>query len=405
MRVTVTLGARSLGLLLVGLAACASERDVISTDCGGGESTYAVSTLHRTLSVERLHLFAGDTLEDVGFGTIHDIAVDPSGRIYVLDSMNRRVSVHDPQGRTLLTFGREGEGPGEFGYPTRLLLAPPDTIKVFDARLFRVTGFSSAGAVLATVNVPAEIQFGQDEEVRFGPGGELYKLGYAGYRESLMAALDGVKGVVRGRNTIETWTPPRADWQRLTEVPGLEVYVDVGESSLHGVRYARRPLWAPAPGGFWHADNSRYEFAKYTSEGTLVCRVRVPWEPARTSNEEREAYYAAEDLAGDSRFTEARRAQIRQDRQDIPFPDYKPVISSSLVAQDGDLWINPVADSAATSETSWHVLGPTGRPKGVVNLPARFRPLHIVGDRVYGRELNELDVHQVAVYRVDIPAT
>jgi hypothetical protein len=38
-----------------------------------------------------------------------------------------------------------------------------------------------------------------------------------------------------------------------------------------------------------------------------------------------------------------------------------------------------------------------------VSLPARFRPLHIVGDRVYGRELSELDVNLVAVYRVDVP--
>jgi hypothetical protein len=388
MRKTVTSVTRSLRLLLIGLAACTSERGVISSDCPGGESTYSLSGLGRTLSVERMQLFAGDTVEDVGFGRIQDVAVD------------------DPEGRTLLMFGREGEGPGEFSYPTRLFLAPPDTIEVFDAFLFRATIFSSAGAVLGTMSPPVEVGFGQDQEISFGSRGEFYKLSYEGYQESLISALDGnVKGVVRGRNTIERWAPPRADWQQLTEVPGLEVYVDLGQGSLHDVRYAKRALWAPARGGFWHADNSRYELARYTSEGALVCRVRVPWEPARTSNEERERYYAAEDLAGDSRSSEARRARVRQDREDIPFPDYKPAISSFLVAQNGDLWIDFGGDSAISSQTGWHVLEPTGRPKGVVNLPARFRPFYIVGDRVYGRELGELDLNQVAVYRVTVPGT
>jgi hypothetical protein len=402
---SVTLATWSLGLLSIGLAACTSERDVISTDCQSGESTYPSAALHRTLSVERLHLFAGDTIQDVGFGRIQDIAVDPTGRVYVLDSMIRRVSVHDPEGRTLLVFGREGEGPGEFEYPTRLFLAPPDTIKVFDASLFRVTSFSSSGAALATISPPAESRFGQDPEIRFGPGGELYKLGFEGYQESLISALDGVKGVIRGRNTIEKWTPPRTDWQKLTDVPGLEVYVDLGQSVILDVPFAKRPLWAPSREGFWHADNSRYELTSYTSEGAEVCRIQVAWERLRTSNEEREEYYAAEDLADDSRFSQRDVARTREDRKDIPFPNYKPAISSFLVAQDGDLWINPVGDSSATSRTSWHVLAPTGRAKGVANLPARFRPFYIVDDRIYGRELDELDVNRVAVYRVTVPAT
>jgi hypothetical protein len=390
---------RSLRLLLIGLAACTSERDIISTDCQPGESTYSLSALHRTLAVERLHLFAGDTLQDVGFGRIQDIAVDPTGRIYVLDSMNRRVSVHDPEGRTLLVFGREGEGPGEFDYPTRLFLASPDTIRVFDASLFRLTSFSSSGVVLTTLSPPAEPQFGQDEEIRFGPGGEFYKLGYEDYQESLISALDGVKGVVRGRNTIETWTPPRTDWQKLTDVPGLEVYVDLGQSVIIDVPFAKRPLWAPSREGYWHADNSRYEFTKYTSQGAVVCRIQIAWDPVRTSSRERDEYYAAEDLADDSRFSQRDVARIRGDRKDIPFPNYKPAIRSFLLAQNGDLWINRIGDSAVTSQTSWHVYSPTGRPRGVANLPRRFRPFYIVGDRIYGRELGELDVNQVAVYR------
>jgi DNA-binding beta-propeller fold protein YncE len=43
------------------------------------------------------------------------VAIDPSGRVYVAEAKNNRVSVFDPLGEFLYTFGLEVEGKGAFG--------------------------------------------------------------------------------------------------------------------------------------------------------------------------------------------------------------------------------------------------------------------------------------------------
>jgi len=49
-----------------------------------------------------------------------DIALDDVGNIYILDSGNYRIQKFDPSGGYLETFGRKGQGPGEFEIPRSL---------------------------------------------------------------------------------------------------------------------------------------------------------------------------------------------------------------------------------------------------------------------------------------------
>ena len=44
------------------------------------------------------------------------IAVDSSNVVYVVDHGNHRVSVFTSEGQFIKSFGREGEGPGEFDF-------------------------------------------------------------------------------------------------------------------------------------------------------------------------------------------------------------------------------------------------------------------------------------------------
>ncbi len=58
--------------------------------------------------------------ENVTFYMPQDIALDPEGNLYVLDTGNHRIQKFSPKGEYLTTFGREGQGPGEFNYPGSL---------------------------------------------------------------------------------------------------------------------------------------------------------------------------------------------------------------------------------------------------------------------------------------------
>jgi len=65
------------------------------------------------------------------------IEIDDRGRIYALDNLARVVFVWDKNGRFLTTFGKEGEGPGEFsfygdGVTQGYVSAVDDAIYVYD---------------------------------------------------------------------------------------------------------------------------------------------------------------------------------------------------------------------------------------------------------------------------------
>jgi len=86
--------------------------------------------------------------EDVAFYQATSPVVDDAGRIYVLDAGNHRVQVFDPAGELLLTFGVEGQGPGELSRPQGLAILG-DNILVSDGQNSRVSEFTRDGAHVA----------------------------------------------------------------------------------------------------------------------------------------------------------------------------------------------------------------------------------------------------------------
>ncbi|MCY4571386.1 MAG: 6-bladed beta-propeller, partial [Gemmatimonadetes bacterium] len=90
--------------------------------------------------VEELRL--GNVMGDgpEGFGDIQDIAVDPTGRIYVLDVASEEVRVFGGDGAYLRTMAREGEGPGEFRYSSnnRITWRAPGQLWIGNSSLLTV---------------------------------------------------------------------------------------------------------------------------------------------------------------------------------------------------------------------------------------------------------------------------
>jgi len=88
-----------------------------------------------------------DTLdENLAFNYPSDIVMDASGNIYVLDSANHRVQKFSPEGTYLATFGRRGQGPGEFYNPDSLDIDAHGFFYVLDAYQNRIQTMTPAGA-------------------------------------------------------------------------------------------------------------------------------------------------------------------------------------------------------------------------------------------------------------------
>ncbi|OGD15995.1 MAG: hypothetical protein A2W20_07675, partial [Candidatus Aminicenantes bacterium RBG_16_66_30] len=76
--------------------------------------------------------------ENLAFFMPSAIAVDGAGNLYVLDTGNHRVQKFSPDGKHLATFGRRGQGPGEFQYPAWLAVDGKGFIYVTDPNNQRI---------------------------------------------------------------------------------------------------------------------------------------------------------------------------------------------------------------------------------------------------------------------------
>ena len=76
------------------------------------------------------------------------VDTDASGSIYILDSGADTVFKLDPQGRLQKSFGRQGQGPGEFQSPGCIKVMPGGEIAVVDDIARKLVQFSQDGTFL-----------------------------------------------------------------------------------------------------------------------------------------------------------------------------------------------------------------------------------------------------------------
>ncbi len=91
--------------------------------------------------------------EDYWFSFLNSLAVDDSGNIYTIDPKEIKIRVFDSKGKLLRTFGRRGQGPGEFSGPGGIKVMPDGVLVVSDVLSRRITYFNLKGKFLKTVSV------------------------------------------------------------------------------------------------------------------------------------------------------------------------------------------------------------------------------------------------------------
>lgn len=104
-----------------------------------------------------LELEAGRTLLNAGiqvgtlegsendvFGMIRDVAIGPKDEVFVLDDQQVRVKVYSGVGEFLTSFGRRGEGPGEFRIPVSISVGVDGSVFVLDPGNLRISVFHLA---------------------------------------------------------------------------------------------------------------------------------------------------------------------------------------------------------------------------------------------------------------------
>ena len=386
MRITIrnTTSAIAVGALLatMTLRADAQERDdrrvrvdtleggriVVSNPDSPQTGPQGVPTL-----VEVLRIGSVDDTCD-SFGKVISLAVDGDGRIYVADWQANDIRVFSPQGECVRTFGRSGEGPGEFGMLAGIVWQPPGFLWAIDATRDRFTVFDSLGTILATHPLQLGMAASLPWLMRVDTGGSLhfYQPGFNSIvKYGAGPGLDSLASVPKPE-----MIPTRTMYTEQATVRDSRISMEREMPYSPGIRWT-----VNSAGNIWQANTSVFALHETTYGGDTLRTVQLDREAPRLEGRERDTIAAATGIA-------ARR-----------LPATKHVLENIRTGPDGWIWIE--TEEGATS--AWDVFDERGYYVGRVAspVPIEKKPFPIFGTgTVTGVTLGEFDVPYVVQLRI-----
>lgn len=148
--------------------------------------TLVVAAEVPTTRVELQELWRRGTDDDeLFFGNIDRIVLDPAGNAYALDAQLSEVIVLSPDGEHLRTIGRPGEGPGEFRQGADLFYGLGDRIGVLQAFPGKIIQMDPQGTPLDNFRLPQREDAGFQVVLRAEANAD--RLVLAGTRQSMSA--------------------------------------------------------------------------------------------------------------------------------------------------------------------------------------------------------------------------
>lgn len=370
-------------VVLFGLAGCAPTDDAAT---GSSEpSTWSLDQESAVVLGSDEHFF----------DRVRGVVTLPGGVTAVADDGLRNVRAFDASGRLLWTFGREGDGPGEFRSVGGLWLAPDGTLGVWDGASRRITYVDTGGVRVGVAPIDqgavdvmgpnvevflgafpdgavllASLEFGDPPEAVEAPVADRWVVGRfdaQGVFEGLVAELDGMRRV--GRNPMP-----------FTQVPVVVVH---GDSVLtidgHGNEF------------------TVFERGGGAAVGTLEVTLDERSDPPSRTDLRDALERSGRDL----------HLPALADLDDRWLTE-RPAVAGALSDPEGTVWVRlfgGLDDSLWLKRDAlrpapggaWAAYDHQGRKVADVAVPADFVPFSVGADAVAGVTIDEVGVQRVAV--------
>lgn len=319
-------------LLAVALAGCSDQLEFADWTMPVPEGVrvveYPFTTAEdRTESialVEDLVLGLDAADPEQAFYRLRDVDVDDAGNLWVLDAGNHRVQVFDRDGDFIRSFGREGQGPGEFEAAAELAVVG-DRVVVLAARsrlsLFDLRGDHVNDVILEDVDASLRDFFARDDGTFMTRYSEIDRTALqAGVSGEVDAVFDVVTLSLDGR---QVGRQARMAWTS---------FVIFGGSGLRPAPLPRPfPSFAASSrGDVYVTDASEYQVFAFDPEGEPRWAMRIAHRPTELND----------DLVEQALET-ARNRRPETSRGDLIWPDRLPALSHLSVDGHGHLYVYP----------------------------------------------------------------
>ncbi len=323
---------------------------------------------------------------------VDDAVILPDGRIVLANAGTSEIRVFDASGMHQATWGRAGEGPGEFTALGGVAPWPGDSIVAWDTRARSIAVFDSDGAlgrsfVLEAADRPNEPRMALSDGTVIGRA--VDSGGGPGYRREQF-----------------TYTLHDADGSLLVSLgdhPGRESFINMeGRIAIFGLlpfsRSLREASWGET---VVLAPDDHYEIRVHDrATGTLTQIVRRDY--ANRAPTRDEVDQAIDEALGRTSLTGDRLEWTREGYKGMPLVESLPAFRALLTDELDHLWVREATlPGVERPAPLWTVFNPEGRVLGFVETPDGLTILEIGADYILGQATDDLGVESVQLWPLE----
>lgn len=359
-----------------------------------------------------------DGPEEYLLGSIVSLALGDDGTIYAVDRQVPALRVYNADGTYRTTFGRPGDGPGEYEHPDGGLNVLSDgRILLRDPANARIQVYAPGGEPLDEWRIRGG--FNTSSRMIVDPEDRAYTLILLDTEADVSDWRSGLVQILPDGTPGDTLERPETGFEE-SRIEARFTDDDGGTSaSITTVPFAPAEYADITPRGyFFHGISTDYVFTLLKPEGAL--KIEKAWEPVPVTRGEKaeEEAFAIRDM---------RQTDPGWIWEGDPIADVKPPYSGIYAGEDGTIWVRVSTkavkrtdpdydpDEPGAIADEWHepwlfdVFDEQGRYLGAVRAPDGFssRPHPIfTRDWVLGTLRDEYDVESIVRFRVErSPAT
>ena len=316
------------------------------------------------------------------------------GRIMVENSGSSEVRMFDASGSHLVSWGGEGEGPGEFMPLTRAAPWPGDSIVAWYSSGRGISVFDSDGTYGRSFVLRSD-----EAEVWRRPRPIAVRAD-----ATILAIRDPEDADTA---VVEIWDADGALSASLGTHPHREVIVTTNEQGFRELMltaYGRELVTGQWGDLVVASHTSRYEIRAFRDDGTLARIVRREHVLRAPTEEDRKSYIDEQlaMFAANPHLPPEMVEQARKSWESTPLAEAFPAFSRVLSDAAGNLWVREYDfPREGRPAPLWTVFDPDGRVLGFMETPKGLGVVQIGEDYILGHYRDELDVEYVQVWPLE----
>lgn len=291
--------------------------------------------------------------ENYMFGAGISFTTDEEGNFYVSDLVNHRIMKYDPKGMFLFSFGRDGQGPGEFRSVSVVKFDKKSNLYITDGINRRISFFNKKGEFLRQIRLQERYENLYINSKNFVVANKwnLAQEANVNRQTSLYGLFDDNFNLVVElfKDELESTMPKALDESSI---------VDFLAKLLSMAAFKPQVVYTLSSDDFIYLGYpEKYEINVYSPEGKPVKKIGRDYESIPVRKQDKENFV---NIAVDGFSSQVFTAEIKKKAfPKIKYPKYKPAYKSFCVMENG--WLSVIVDSVENEYTLFDIFDQKGK--------------------------------------------